>query len=328
MSMKDSLMNLPSQFDYRPEVINSERLLDHTSFVVCGMGGSHLAADLYAMKNPALALKVHKNYDIPELSEELKQKTLFIASSYSGNTEEVVSFLEKALKEKLNVAVIATGGKLIEIAKESNLPYIEMPSTGIQPRVALGYSLLALAKILGDEKTVLELNTLAKEITQGSIENIQAKAKELSQNLENKVPIIYSSENFAALAYIWKIKFNETAKIPAFYNTFPELNHNEMAGFDTKPETQDLSKNFSFIFLNHESDSEKIKTRMQVTKDLYAKRNFSINSFSISGNNGTEFWKNIFENLLLADFTALALSDFYNTEPEKVEIIEEFKKLI
>jgi len=110
--------------------------------------------------------------------------------------------------------------------------------------------------------------------------------------------VIYSSKRNVAVAYNWKIKFNETGKIPAFYNVFPELNHNEMTGLDVREATKELSKNFHFIFLKDETDHPKIQTRMDITKKLYEDRGLAVEILQLQGN---DIFHKIFSTLFFCD---------------------------
>ncbi len=320
--MEDAIKNLASQFSFSPTIENESKLKATNSFVLCGMGGSHLASGILKIINPQIDMYVHRDYGLPALSEKRFKNSLFIASSYSGNTEEVLDFADKALAGGYNLAVIATGGALVEFAKKNDLPHIVLPQTGVQPRSALGLSLISLVKLIGDEETLGELVNFGSKLKP---EDFVESGKMLAEKLNGKVPVVYSSRANLAISYNWKIKFNETAKIPAFYNTFPELNHNEMTGFDVVDGTRGLSSNFHFIFIEDQNDSPKIMHRMETLANLLRSRGFEVEIISLSGNSSFE---KIFNSLILADWTALALSKMYGTEPEKVPMVEEFKKLI
>jgi glucose/mannose-6-phosphate isomerase len=322
MAMEDAIKNFASQFNFKPIIENESKLKRFDSFVLCGMGGSHLAADLLKIFNPAIDMYVHRDYGLPQLSEKRFKNSMYIASSYSGNTEEVIDFAEKALEAKYAVAVIATGGALIEFAKAHTLPYVLMPNAGIQPRSALGFSLLALTALIGDSETFVELQKLESKLAPMQF---QEQGKALAQDLAGKIPVIYSSRANTAVGYNWKIKCNETAKIPAFSNVFPELNHNEMTGFDVIDSTKKLSEHFHFIFIADADDSPNIMRRMEVLAELYDKRGLRVEILQLTGQS---VFEKVFNSLLLADWTALSLSALYTTEPEKVPLVEEFKKLI
>ncbi|MEX0930440.1 MAG: SIS domain-containing protein [Candidatus Paceibacterota bacterium] len=328
MAMEDSILKFPEQFDYEPAVQNAERLAGpFRHFVLDGMGGSHLAADLLKDHNPSLDLYVHRSYGLPNEAhhppaDELeKDRTLFIASSHSGNTEEVLDFAEEAFEKGYPLACIATGGKLIKFAEENDLPYIQLPDTGIQPRTALGFALLALVQLI-DPDQLLELRAPKNAIDPSSL---RPRGEEIAELLRDSVPIIYCSAGNTSIAYNWKIKFNETGKIPAFYNVFPELNHNEMTGFDVAESNKHLSEQFTFIFLRDQNDHEQIRRRIDVCKKLYEDRGFTVLDEHLAGES---YFERAFNSLLTADWAALAIATMYGTEPEEVPMVEEFKKKI
>ena len=156
---------------------------------------------------------------------KILKQYLVIVSSYSGNTEEAIDVFKTALKKRIPLAVLTTGGTLLTLAQQSNVPYVQLPSTGIQPRSASGYSFMGLVALLQDKKLLAEAEALSVTLKPA---RYKRKGKTLSGNIKGKIPVIYASQANEAVAYNWKIKFNETGKIPAFYNVFPELNHNEM----------------------------------------------------------------------------------------------------
>lgn len=320
--MQDAIKQFNKQFTYTPTIENKIAFKRRKKFIVLGMGGSHLAADILRAYNPELDITVHSDYGLPAMDTKILAKTLIIASSYSGNTEEVLDGLNKAISQQLDVIVVATGGELIATAKEHNLPYIQLPSTGIQPRLALGFSLKALLKIVNDRKGINETKNLKKILQPKSLET---KGKELAEKLKNFVPVIYSSTINKAVAYNWKIKLNETGKIPAFYNVVPELNHNEMTGFDVKESSAHLSKHFYFIILKDLQDSTRVQKRMEILAKLYKDRGLTVEMIELNGENRFE---RIFSSLLLADWTAVNIAQIYGLEAEQVPMVEEFKKMI
>lgn len=320
--MEEAIKNFAKQFEWKPEIQNAAAFRPAKRLVVAGMGGSHLAADLLSAYDPKLDVYVHRDYGLPPLSDERLNDSILVASSYSGNTEETIDFAEEALRAKLNLAVVAVGGKLIDFAKKNNLPHVLIPDTKIQPRSALGFSITALAKLSGNVTMLEELSNLSKVLKP---EALRADGRKLASTLQGRVPVIYSSSRNLSVAYNWKIKFNETGKIPAFYNCLPELNHNEMTGFDVIPKTKQLSEKFYFLFLADAADNAKVAKRMNVCKKLYESRNLPVTVLALSGK--TVFEK-IFNSLLLADWSAFHTAALYGAEAEQVPMVEEFKKLI
>lgn len=320
--MKSVINNFPSQFAYNPTIENKDGFKKTKFYVVVGIGGSHLAADLIKTIKPDINLIVHPDYGLPAMQEEDLRNSSVILVSHSGNTEEVVEAFNQCSKKKIKPLIISTGGKLGELAKEYKLPIIKIPATGIQPRMAIGYSFRALLKAIGEEKLLQESTLLARIIKPQSLE---ALGEDLANLINGKVPVIYSSNRNSAIAYNWKIKFNETGKIPAFYNILPEMNHNEMTGFDVKTGTRALSKYFHFIILLDDEDNERILTRMEVLGQLYVERKLSVGVVKFKGKTRLE---KIFSMIILGDWVAYYTAKNYGVESEQVPMVEKFKKQI
>ena len=323
--MKDAILNFGKQFDFVPEIKNKEGLKPFKHVVLLGMGGSHLAADVMKNLDSSVDMHIHSDYGLPDFSEEFWKESLVVASSYSGNTEEVIDGLSEALSRGLNCAIISVGGKLLASAKEKGLPYVEMPDIGIQPRSALGYSIVSLAYLLGNGKIISEIASVKGNIRP---EESEEEGKKLAEDMRGLVPIIYSSNKNFSLAYNWKIKFNETGKIPAFYNVLPEMNHNEMTGFSAQGGSAlggDFSKIFCCIFLEDEKDHGQIIKRMKVSEKIYKSKGIKTIQFSIFGKNNME---RMLRSLIIADWAAYYTALSNGAEPEKVPMVEEFKKMI
>jgi glucose/mannose-6-phosphate isomerase len=320
--MYEAIKNFNKQFLYEPEIVNADNLVKTSSFIVVGMGGSALAPLLLKTWKTKIDIIIHRDYGLPEFLEEELKKKLIILSSYSGNTEEVVDAFIQAKEQNLNMAVITTGGKLLTLAKENNIPYIELPDMKIQPRSALGLSIKAFLKFMGEEEELKKISELATTLKPADYEE---NGKKLAEKMKNHIPVIYSSNNNSSIIYNWKIKLNETGKIPAFYNVFPELNHNEMTGFDIKDSTSELSSKFHFIILKDEKDNPEIFKRIEVLGKLLKDRNFQVEILELGGK---DTWLKIFSSLVLADWTAYYTALQYGLESEQVPMVEEFKKLI
>lgn len=318
--MRAAINQWPQQFNWEPTVNYLERLSSHPYVIVGGMGGSHLAANLLPLIGSSKPVFVHQNYGLPNLPPHVLRNGLFIASSHSGNTEETLDFAETALGNNYALAGITTGGKLAKLLEGNKLPHVMLPDDHIQPRVTLGYGLLALSKLLGEDALVPKLRDLKTFDTQPA----QTEATKLASSLYRSVPIVYASERNQALSYIWKITFNETAKIPAFSNTFPELNHNEMTSYDHHRSTSKLSKQYQFIFLRDQADHPRIQQRMDITKKLYEDRGFAVHDIQLQGSSQEK----VFSSLLLGSWTALLLAEHYRNEPEQVPMVEDLKKFL
>jgi glucose/mannose-6-phosphate isomerase len=323
--MEEAIIDFAKQLKWEPKLENADQAAKADpagKFILAGMGGSHLAAGLLKLANPKLDLLIHRDYGLPRVPDYFLKEALFIASSYSGNTEETVDAFKVAHEAGLQAVIITTGGSLLELAKSTNTPYIQIPATGIQPRAALGYFCRALTLVIGDTTAYELLGTLAHELKP---KDWQEEGEILANKLTGRVPLVYSSTINLPLAYNWKIKLNETGKLPAFYNVFPELNHNEMTGFDVGEHAIGLKLPFAVVILHDEADDHRVHKRQDITADLYADRGIPVEIVDVEGES---IWHKIFSTLLLADWTAVALAAEYNAEAEQVPMVEEFKKLM
>jgi glucose/mannose-6-phosphate isomerase len=316
--MRDAILNLNRQFAFKPKIENASKLKKRKKFLICGVGGSGLPGPLLKMWNPELDVVVWEDYGLPPI-KDLKER-LVIVNSYSGNTEEAIDSYRQAKRKKLPHVVISSGGRLLEFARRDKVPFVQIPSTGIQPRSALGFVLRGFMKVVGDEKGLRESAKLVKKLNPSSLE---AAGKKLATELQGSIPVVYTSRANSAIAYNWKIKFNETSKIPAFMNVLPEVNHNEMNGFDVIPSTRLLSKQIRFVFLDDPADNRRTRLRMKITADLYRKRGFKVSEKFIDGDG---VFAKMFHSLALADWTAFHLAMHYGTEAEKVPMVEDFKR--
>lgn len=314
-----TIKRFAEQFSYEPEIINEDKLVRKERVIIAGMGGSRLVGDILKMWKPDKEVTVHSDYNLPPISFEHLHSSLVIANSYSGNTEETVDAALKAIGLGLSLAVVATGGKLIDIAKENDLPYVQVPADRLPARSDLGHDLMAILKIIGDDDGLAEASLLRSLDPVG----LEEEGRNLAKALENKIPIIYTSERNMELGYIWKVIMNETAKVPAFCNRFPELNHNEIAGF----ENAELSKNFHFLFLRDIDDDRtgRMGLRMEKLDELYGQKGLPVTKLELKEESHL---KKIFSSVILAHWTAYHLAKQYGVDPEKTDIIEDFKRLL
>ena len=322
MSMRAAIENFNHQFEFEPVVENAEGFHPgrYKKFIVSGMGGSQLAAELLKTFRPETEIINWRDYDLPRAGGS--EETLVIASSYSGNTEETVSAFHEAKKRSMPVAAIARGGELLELAKRHNAPLIKLPDDNIQPRSALGYSFRAFLKIMGDEELLASSRELSRTLRPGHYEG---QGEQLAHAFKGFIPVIYASRENAPVAYIWKIQFNETGKIPAFYNVFPELNHNEMNGFGASGAARPLSQMFSFIFLKSHNDDARVQKRMDVTREIYEKMKMPVREIEIRGDDRLHA---VFSSIILGNWAAYHAAELYGHDSENVPVVEELKKLM
>ncbi len=301
------------QFDFEPIIENKENFKYSKKFLICGMGGSHLAGDYLKFLFPEIDIYIHKDYELPNLNDLYER--LIIAISYSGNTEETLSSFNEALNRKLNLIAISKNGTLLNLAKENNVPYIKLPEDDIVPRLAVGYMIKGLFKLINPDLSV-NSEYLEKEI---NIQQIEKKSQLLAEEIGNKILLIYSIEYLYPLSYYWKIMFNENSKHPAFLAFLPELCHNELEIF----ENEKFYKNFFVLFINApDFIKEKVRKRIDILKNLLDEREIKNEIINFIGKERLII---SIKNILAAGFTSYYLAKLKNIDPIETNLIEEFK---
>jgi len=300
------------------------------SITISGMGGSALPGNvLRVFTNNVLQNSEKKRLPIFHcqsytLPPEAYENSLNFICSYSGNTEETISAFQEALKNNLSCVGISNGGKVEKMCKENRVPHIKVPYPyeNFQPRMATGYFVFAIFQILINLKLIDDVSddilATANNLKERIVE-MENEGKQLAKKLVGKTPIIYTTTKFKSLAMIWKIKINENAKIPAFWNYFPELNHNEMVGF-TNPQAK-----FFFVLLRDKKAHSQILKRFKITKELMKKKGMKVEIIDMQGDNILE---KMFSTLYLGDWVSYYLAFEYGQDPTPVDMVEEFKKLI
>ncbi len=284
-----------------------------SNIVVCGMGGSGIGGDILKiyMRNSKIPLFVVRDYKVPNFVDE---NSLVFAVSYSGNTEETLSAFKDALNKKAKIIAITSGGKLSEVAKK----VIKVPA-GLQPRAALAYLFFPVLGVLNNSNIIdVNNNEIAEMLNVlDNTNEFKAVGKAIAGKSQNKTPLIYASELLGAVAYRWKTQFNENSKIAAFYHVFSEMNHNEIAGYQTM--TKDK---FIAIFIRDKFDNDRIKKRMDVTKEIISTR-VDVECIETKGEH---LLSRIFSGIYYGDFASYYLALANKIDPTPVNVIENLKK--
>ena len=298
-----------------------------TNIVVGGMGGSAWPA-LYLKSWPGttVPLEVISNYNLPAYVNE---HTLFISSSYSGNTEETLAALTEAENRGAKIVVMAAGGKLVDQAKQNNHPIYLIPG-GFQPRMSSFYFLAALIQILEPQDLVpagsLEEMRAAADWLKDQLAawrpDVPAKdnaAKQLAQELMGKSVVVYSGPKLFPAANKFKICLNENAKNVAWVNYYPEFNHNEFIGWSSHP----VDKPYAVVEYRSNLEHERIQKRFIVSERLLSGRRPAPEVIEPVGDTVLKqlLWTSNF-----SDFASLYLALLNGLNPTPVDLVEELKK--
>lgn len=327
------ILESPGQFSEGMRLAEDVRFPAHEglrSIMISGMGGSALPGNIFRIYLSDLArrglipepISIYQNrfYELPWEA----RRSLNVFASYSGNTEETVEAFETAIAEKLPSIGISSGGKIEEICSREGIPHVRLPIPfpDFQPRLGTGYFFGALYQVLVNEGLVPDMR---EEIEAGAaylrsrLEEIEGQGKTLSLICKGKTPVVYASPRYKSIAMVWKIKFNENAKTPAFWNFFPELNHNEMVGY-TNPQGP-----FQIIMLRDSEDHPRNLKRFEVTSGLLLEQGIPVEILDMEGEN---VFNRVFSSLLLADFTSYHLALSTGIDPTPVESVEKLKKML
>ncbi len=296
---------------------------DIRNIVIAGMGGSGISANLVeslTWGRIPIPISVCKSYTIPQF---VNPHTLFIASSYSGNTEETIAALNKALLKRAHCIVIASGGKILEIAREYNLFYIQLPLGWSSPRAMLGYNMISLLSLLYHTNLIgaafIKETENAIEYLDRSEKAIQTEAEIIARKLKGKLPVIYCDQRLHAMAVRFQQQLNENAKQFAHVNTFPEMNHNELTGWNFP---ENLLPMLQVIYLYSDHDHERVEKRMDICRDVFEKKSNSI--IDIVGE-GASLLEQYYYLIHLTDWISFYLAKENGVEADPIEIVDYLK---
>lgn len=296
--------------------------------VILGMGGSAIGGDLLRVlleRETKTPFFVNRAYDLPGF---VGPETLVIASSYSGNTEETLAGYQEAKGRGAKLLAITTGGKLAQKAEADGVGTIFIPG-GLSPRAALGYSfvpLLITAWRLGlcsDKSRELEATIRSLKDLRGrygkEAPTEQNLAKQLARKVYGRIPLFYGVSGYrSVVATRLKGQINENAKNLAFYNVFPELNHNELVGWEEPA----LTRQIEVLVLRDKNESARIRTRIQVTEDIIRPRASEIVELWAEGESELE---RMFSLIYLGDYLSYYLALLNQIDPAPVKVIDRLK---
>lgn len=311
---------------HKPKKFNPDKNEIHR-IVVCGMGGSAISGDLIkaAFQN-IIPVDVVKDYTIPFVDSS----TLAICCSYSGNTEETLSCFDDAGHKTSYLSAVTSGGQLKDKLDDSKV-WVEIKG-GNPPRTAIAHIFFSIVRILETFKIIPNQKENVDELIGEMVKKAGALAnnvdfeknlaKQTATKINNLIPVIYSVDPaLAPIAYRWKCQINENSKYPAFSNVFPEMNHNEIEGW----EDAKMRDKFFPIFLSDLKSNNLYQKRVKAFKNLLIKNNVEYSEFYSEGNSIlTKFFVLIF----LGDMISYYLAILRDTNPTSIDFIDYLKKSI
>ena len=334
-NMHKSIYDFPGQMSEAISIGKKIKLINDHSFisniVICGMGGSAIGGDLAkSLINDSLKVPifVSRNYSVPNW---VNDKSLVICSSYSGNTEETLSAFSDAKSKGARIIGISTGGELSKLLDESNYDSVSIPP-GLQPRAAVAFSFIPLLYLLNilnmlDKKVLDEINSAIEKIK--SYRKIYCEKTEdnpackLAKQIYRTIPILYGeSGSTSTIALRWKGQFCENSKMLAYHNEIPEMNHNEIVGWQENPE---LLKHFSIIWISDDSLNPRNAMRYDSSMELINKMVSHQEVIKFDGETYTERFLHL---LHFGDWLSYWCALMHQADPTPVEKIDKLKKAL
>ena len=296
----------------RPEV-------EIKNIVICGMGGSGIGGKIVSQwleKDLTVPVNFCQDYHLPSYVNE---NSLVIASSYSGNTEETLISLDTAIQKNAHIIAVTSGGSLEALCKEKGFDYVLVPG-GNPPRTTLAFSLVQLVNIFHRlEMCPAERLTEIKkghDLIVAEAENIKKTAMEVAEKLKDKIPVIYASGSYEALAIRVRQQFNENDKKLSWAGALPEMNHNELVGWGGG------DNRFGVVFLNTKDLIERNQKRLEITLNSIGMKTDTVINLEAKGNSKIE--KTLYLNSVL-DWASLYIANLNNVDCIEVEIIDYLK---
>jgi glucose/mannose-6-phosphate isomerase len=298
----------------------------YKNIVCAGLGGSAIGADLarsYIAGDARIPVLVNRNYTLPNFVNE---DTLVIVSSYSGNTEETLSAYREAVSRGSDIIAITSGGKLEKSAKKDEFPCLMIPE-GFPPRCALGYSFFPLLAVLtrigiikdqagSIDDAVHNLGKLRDFKIGYKVPRRSNPAKRIAAEIFGKLPVIYgSSDHIDAVVTRWRGQLAENSKTLSSGHLFPEMNHNEIVGWENPKE---VLKECVVVILRDAADHPRISKRMDATRNILKREKVKVLEVSSSG---PGLLARIFSLVYIGDFVSFYLAILNGIDPTPVEKI-------
>ena len=276
------------------------------NIVITGLGGSGIGGTIISelvSDSCTLPIIINKDYFLPAFVNE---NTLLIVSSYSGNTEETLSAMQQAISKKAQIVCITSGGKVLELAKQHQFDFIEIPGDN-PPRSCIGYSLVQLIKVLVAkdfaDKTLF--SDLEKAIALLDKENaaIKIESQKIAEKLLNKITVIYSLGTCEGAVVRFRQQINENSKMLCWHHVFPEMNHNELVGWTEK-------------------NDNRTKKRYEVCKPIFEKYSSGVIDIAAKGESKLEQFLYLIN---IGDWISCDIADLRGIDPVEVNVINHLK---
>jgi len=328
--MIDRILGCPEQIREAEKLVDQVELPPRgrdeiESVVVTGMGGSGIPGDfLRVILGPSLPvpLVVSKDYDLPKF---VGPRTLVLAISYSGDTEETIAAFHQAVRGEAKMIAITGGGELARLCHKHNVPTVLVPA-GSQTRAVFGYLLLSSLVVferLGLARSMRqgrrEAATVAEAVREElhpSVPTVRNPAKQMARSLTGRFPVIYGARNGSEVAALrWRQQFNENSKMLAHHEAFPEMHHNEIAVWQAP---QSVGGKIGLVFLRDQTETDQTRGSADLTRAMFEQRDEEVMEV---WSKGKSLLARLFSQSYVGDFVSYYLALLRKVDPTPVEAI-------
>lgn len=331
LGMRNAMLGLPEQIEISMAAVGTVSGMPSADRVeqvlILGMGDSGFGGDVAAACARPFApipIVVYGGYLPPSW---VSSKTLVIAISESGTTEETLESLEAAVEAGASLVAITNGGALEAFARRVGAPVLPVMGAGPMPRASLGS--LATPVMLALEQVGLfpGARLWLQEAVQGlrvrreQLVGIDSPAKQMAESIGSTIPVIYGGGAIGTTAARrWKIAFNHNVKTPAFWAPMPDMCHNELSGWTGSViPTEDL---FTQIQLRHESEHPQTARRFEFVEHKTVNQMAGVLSVEALGEGPAA---QLFDLILLGDLTSLELAAARGVDPGPLALVDDLK---
>lgn len=305
---------------------------DIANVLLVGMGGSSLAAHALISvfeREAKIPVSLVHDYQIPAY---VNSKTLVVLTSFSGNTEEVLSCAEQAKTKKAKLAVVTSGGKLAAFAlKEKALTYLFAPGDLAKtPNLGFGFMFggtLGLLERYGilkmSQGRIAKMLAAMSDVVDSCAINVDAEAnpaKTVAEELHGKPLLLVASEHLAGNVHATSNMINEIAKQFSSWTVLPELNHHLMESLE-RP--SGLFGKFGVLMVRSKLYHARTQLRYELTAELFEKFGATVIDYEARGKDPLE---EVGELMQFGSFLTYYLTMLNKVSPTALPYVTYFKK--
>ena len=288
--------------------------------VFAGMGGSGTIGDIFAsvLSKTDIHVEVVKGYHLPKT---VKQNSLLICTSVSGNTIETITVLKEGIELGCKIMAFSSGGEIKKICNERKIEHRKILKNH-SPRASLVTYLYSMIKILLPILPIStkDINNSIEELkkTEEKVSSLNLNENNISLNLAywiKNTPVIYYPWGLQSVAIRFKNSLQENTKLHVMIDDIIESCHNGIVSWEKDSTLQP-------ILIEGEDDYIKTKERWAIIKEIFLEKDISF--YEIKSNNGNILSK-IIQLIYILDYCTIYLAILKNIDPTPVLSIDLIK---